>query len=65
MKLTDQQIADKKEFVNKYIGAENAATGSELDANANFDCKNVNTLSGEIWKDFNAQMKRSFVSEFI
>ena len=65
MKLNEQQIADKKEFVKNYIGAANAATGSELDANANFDCKNVNTLSGEIWKDFNAQMKRSFVSDSI
>mgnify|MGYP003302988235 CR=1 FL=1 len=37
-------------FINKYRASLNAASGSEVDANANVENKNVTTCSGEIYK---------------
>ena len=37
-------------FINKYRAALNAATGSEVDANANVENKNVATMAGELPK---------------
>ena len=37
-------------FIKKYRGALNAATGSEVDANANVENKNVATMAGEMPK---------------
>lgn len=45
--------------------AQNAATGSAVDANANVTEKNICTLAGELHKDFNIQIKRSIVSKNI
>lgn len=38
------------DFIDKYRAASNAASGSEFDANANVDNKNVATLQGELPK---------------
>lgn len=38
------------DFIIKYRKASNAATGSELDANANVENKNITTCSGELTK---------------
>lgn len=38
------------DFITKYKKASNAATGSEVDSNANVESKNITTLSGEIYK---------------
>ena len=46
------------EFVHEYINAENAATGSRYDANANVTNKNVITLLGEIVKPMFLQYNR-------
>lgn len=37
-------------FIEKYKKAINASTGSEVDSNANVECKNVTTLTGELYK---------------
>jgi ribonucleoside-triphosphate reductase len=37
-------------FIEKYKNAINASTGSEVDSNANVECKNVTTLTGELYK---------------
>ena len=37
-------------FIDKYKNAKNASTGSQYDANANVDNKNVATMQGEIPK---------------
>lgn len=63
--LSPEQIIQKKKFVTDYINSVNAATGSSIDANANVSTKNVNTMSGEVWKEENAQLKRSFVIDYI
>lgn len=57
-KLTKDQLKKKTEYINSYIGAINAASGSEFDPNANVTSKNVATLNPDIFKDFNVQLKR-------
>lgn len=63
IRLTPKQLTDKIEFIRRYIKAPNAATGSELDANANITHKNVATLMGEINKDVNIQLRRHLIYE--
>lgn len=65
IKLTDEQIQGKKGFIRNYITAENAATGSKLDANANVSQKDMATMSAEINKDINIQVNRSLVQDKI
>lgn len=64
-RLTDKQLKIKKDFIFNYIDAENAASGSTFDANANVISKNVGTLFAEINKDINIQLKRAILSSFI
>lgn len=49
MKFTEQQNSDL-EFINQYLLASNAATGSKFDANANVENKNVVTMGNELHK---------------
>lgn len=64
-RLTDTQLQIKTDFINNYIKADNAATASTFDANANVTNKNVGTLFAEINKDINIQIKRSMFHKFI
>lgn len=41
---------NKIEFIQKYMAARNAATGSDVDQNANVTNKNIATLSAELPK---------------
>ena len=41
----------KIRYINEYRTAQNAATGSKFDANANVENKNVTTLAGELSKE--------------
>lgn len=38
------------DFIDRYKVVQNASTGSEVDANANVESKNITTLSGELFK---------------
>ena len=38
------------DFIQEYAASSNAATGSKVDSNANVECKNVTTLTGELYK---------------
>lgn len=38
------------DFIDRYKRANNASTGSEVDSNANVECKNVTTCTGELYK---------------
>jgi len=60
-KLEEKQIDKKIKFINNYINAENAASGSIVDANANVSSKNIATLNGEIYKDFSIQIRRKII----
>ena len=35
LRLTEQQVTGKVNFINDYLHAQNAADGSKMDANAN------------------------------
>lgn len=61
IRLTPNQIQDKINFINNYIKAENAATGSTMDANANVSSKNIATMEAELNKDINVQVNRTLV----
>lgn len=60
-KLNNTQVKQKIDFIQQYLSAENAATGSKLDANANVSHKNIATLEAEINKDINIQVNRTLV----
>lgn len=51
-------LKSQKDFIQKYIGAINAATGSKYDANANVSAKNIATLNAEIPKQRNIMFNR-------
>lgn len=61
IRLTSNQINDKINFITNYITAENAATGSTMDANANVSSKNIATMEAELNKDINVQVNRTLV----
>ena len=65
VKLTEKQIQDKISFIRQYMKADNAATASAVDANANVTTKNSCTLQGELYKDFSIQLKRAIITEKI
>lgn len=61
------EIAEKINFINDYVQAENAATGSKFDANANVTEKNICTLQNELFKKniiaLNRQMMKDKITE--
>jgi len=65
IKLTNEQIQLKKQFISDYIKSSNSADGSKLDANANVDSKNIATMESEINKDINIQINRSLIKDKI
>lgn len=65
IRLNEKQIGDKINFINNYINAENAATASTMDANANIDSKNIATMEAELWKDANVQINRRLLTDRI
>lgn len=58
IRLTEAQLNNKIKFINDYIKAENASTGSVVDPNANITSKNIGTLEAELHKDINIQLNR-------
>ena len=63
--LTRPQIDKKINFIKDYAMAQNAASGSAFDPNANVSHKNITTLSAELFKDFYIQMNRSLMYDKI
>jgi ribonucleoside-triphosphate reductase len=61
VRLTDQQLQAKLDFIENYCNASNAADGSTFDPNSNVIAKNVATLQAELNKDYNIQVKRALV----
>lgn len=61
LKLTEEQIQKKIKFIEDYVHAPNAASGSQFDANANVSFKNIATLEAELNKDINIQINRRLV----
>lgn len=52
-------IADRAKYIEQYVhSTDNAATASEIDANANIQNKNVATLEAELYKTTNTKLSR-------
>ena len=64
-KLDPESLSERIKFIEQYIHAENAATGSKLDANANVSSKNIATLEAELNKDINIQVNRELIKNRI
>jgi len=65
LRLNEEQITNKKEFIKHYFSAKNAADGSKMDANANVSHKNIATLEAELLKDCFVQINRGLVQDKI
>ena len=65
IRLTEDQVGKKINFIENYIHANNAADGSQMDANANVSSKNIATLEAELNKDINVQVNRQLVKNKI
>ena len=61
IRLDKRHIEDKVGFIKDYIQAENAATASKYDQNANVSTRNIATLSAELYKDYTIQINRHLV----
>ncbi len=65
LRLSKEQINNKKDFIHNYFLAKNAAEGSKIDANANVSHKNIATLEAELLKDCFVQINRALVHDKI
>jgi len=65
IRLTENQVSKKINFIDDYINSSNAADGSKVDANANVTSKNIATMEAELNKDINIQVNRALVKRKI
>ena len=61
MYLTPDQMKDRLGFIRSYIEAQNPASGSEVDSNANVTSKTLATLEAEIYKPYTIELNRRMV----
>ena len=61
MQLTSKQLQDRQSFIDNYINATNAASGSEVDSNANITHKTLATLEAELYKPLTIELNRRMV----
>ena len=61
----DREVRDHLDFLIQYCQAENAATGSKYDANANVEHKNIATLVGELPKGNFIRLNRKMLVDRI
>ena len=61
----NKYIKDKKSFIEKYKKAQNAASGSAVDANANVTQKNIATLQCELGKSDIISLRRSIMDDYL
>ncbi|MBQ7420550.1 MAG: anaerobic ribonucleoside-triphosphate reductase [Alloprevotella sp.] len=59
----DREAAEKLSFLFRYVDAENPATGSKFDANANVENKNIATLIGELPKQGFIRLNRRLITD--
>lgn len=65
IRLSNNQVLKKIDFIDQYISSSNAADGSKVDANANVTSKNIATMEAELNKDINIQVNRALVQRKI
>jgi ribonucleoside-triphosphate reductase len=56
LRLSNTYLQKKVEFIENYVSATNAATGSLIDPNANIEQKTTATLGSEVVKDIYVQL---------
>ena len=61
--MEDREVRVHLDFLIQYCQAENAATGSKYDANANIDRKNLATLIGELPKKNFIRLNRRILTD--
>lgn len=61
----DREVKDKLDFLISYCNAQNAATGSKYDSNANVEKKNIATLIGELPKSNFIRLNRRMLCDKI
>jgi ribonucleoside-triphosphate reductase len=61
--LEDREVRDKLAFLMDYCDAQNAASGSKYDANANVENKNMATLIGELPKSNFIRLNRRMLTD--
>ena len=61
--MEDRDVRDHLDFLIQYCQAENAATGSKYDANANIEKKNLATLIGELPKKNFIRLNRRILTD--
>ena len=59
----DREVRDKLNFLMDYCDAQNAATGSKYDSNANVENKNMATLIGELPKSNFIRLNRRMLTD--
>lgn len=52
-------------FIDEYAGASNAASGSQVDANANVTLKSMASLEAELYKPFTIELNRQRVKTYM
>ena len=60
-----KDLRKKQDFIQEYINASNAATGSKFDSNANVTNKNIVTLGQELYKENNIKQNRYILCDKI
>lgn len=60
-----REVRDKMTFLMDYCNAQNAASGSKFDANANVEQKNIATLIGELPKKNFIRLNRKLITDRI
>ena len=63
--MDERTILKKIKFIDNYKAAKNAATGSEVDSNANVTSKNVATMSAELSKPDFIDVNRALVKKYL
>ncbi|MDH8701413.1 anaerobic ribonucleoside-triphosphate reductase [Dysgonomonadaceae bacterium PH5-43] len=61
----DREVAEKLKFLMNYCDAQNAASGSKYDSNANVENKNMATLIGELPKSNFIRLNRKMLTDRI
>ena len=61
--LEDREVRDKLKFLIDYCDAQNAASGSKYDSNANVENKNMATLIGELPKSNFIRLNRRMLTD--
>jgi len=65
MKRENRYIREKKRFISEYKKAVNAASGSQVDANANVTQKNIATLQCELGKKDIISLRRAIMRDYL